>query len=400
MTISLKHAFTSAKADGPDNTIVQPSDWNDEHTLTLAQGNVLGRASGAGNGAVQELPLAVATDGTTVISTNSSSTALRITQTGAGNALVVEDSTNPDSTPFVVDASGNVGIGTTSPGQKLSVVGTVESTTGGFKFPDATTQTTAALPIDPQTFNSSGTWTKPTGYATDSRVLIQAWGAGGSGGKGSASWNAGGGGGGGYIERWLNLSQLGATETITIGAGGTTRTTTGAGTAGGNTTVGSLVTAYGGGPGMGSGTANGGPGSGGGMTSAGTAGVTAGTNLPGKPYIMAGYDATNGAYYQGGSAWLVTAATPDSIYHGGSGGAGSTSGCGGGNSVYGGGGGGGSALNVNAAGTSLFGGNGGNGGATPAAGTQPGGGGGAGTNGAASNGAGAAGRVIITVFGA
>jgi hypothetical protein len=41
------------------------------------------------------------------------------------------------------EAGGNVGIGTSSPGQKLSVAGTVESTTGGFKFPDGTTQTTA-----------------------------------------------------------------------------------------------------------------------------------------------------------------------------------------------------------------------------------------------------------------
>jgi hypothetical protein len=56
-----------------------------------------------------------------VISVNSSSDALRITQTGAGNALVVEDSTNPDSTPFVVGASGNVGIGTSSPGSILTV---------------------------------------------------------------------------------------------------------------------------------------------------------------------------------------------------------------------------------------------------------------------------------------
>jgi hypothetical protein len=35
---------------------------------------------------------------------------------------VVEDSANPDSTPFVVDASGNVGIGTSSPGARLDVV--------------------------------------------------------------------------------------------------------------------------------------------------------------------------------------------------------------------------------------------------------------------------------------
>ena len=50
-----------------------------------------------------------------VISVNSSSDALRITQTGTGNALLVEDSANPDASPFLIDASGNVVIGTTSP---------------------------------------------------------------------------------------------------------------------------------------------------------------------------------------------------------------------------------------------------------------------------------------------
>jgi hypothetical protein len=49
------------------------------------------------------------------ISGDSSSDMLRVTQTGSGNAIIVEDSANPDSTPFVVDATGRVGIGTTSP---------------------------------------------------------------------------------------------------------------------------------------------------------------------------------------------------------------------------------------------------------------------------------------------
>ena len=39
---------------------------------------------------------------------------------------------------FRITGDGNVGIGDDNPGQKLTVAGTVESTTGGFKFPDGT----------------------------------------------------------------------------------------------------------------------------------------------------------------------------------------------------------------------------------------------------------------------
>lgn len=40
---------------------------------------------------------------------------VRITQTGNGNAFIVEDSTHPDSTPFIINSNGSVGIGTTIP---------------------------------------------------------------------------------------------------------------------------------------------------------------------------------------------------------------------------------------------------------------------------------------------
>jgi hypothetical protein len=56
-----------------------------------------------------------ALSGNVVLTSNSSSDAFRITQTGAGNALVVEDSANPDATPFVIDAEGRaLSGGTTS----------------------------------------------------------------------------------------------------------------------------------------------------------------------------------------------------------------------------------------------------------------------------------------------
>lgn len=64
--------------------------------------------------------------GATTLLANSASAALTVTQTGAGNAFVVEDSASADSTPFVIDASGNVSIGAASSGgNKLLVTGNV-----------------------------------------------------------------------------------------------------------------------------------------------------------------------------------------------------------------------------------------------------------------------------------
>jgi hypothetical protein len=62
----------------------------------------------------------IAASGTTTLSGNqiisvadNTNAALRITQTGTGNALLVEDAANPDATPFVIDTSGQVFVGST-----------------------------------------------------------------------------------------------------------------------------------------------------------------------------------------------------------------------------------------------------------------------------------------------
>jgi hypothetical protein len=68
---------------------------------------------------------------------NTTLPALKITQLGNGEALRVEDE-SPESTPFVVSASGRVGIGADP---DTTVALKVDST--GIKFADGTTQTTA-----------------------------------------------------------------------------------------------------------------------------------------------------------------------------------------------------------------------------------------------------------------
>ena len=81
-------------------------------TLTLQS------TSGAGTSdaiifrtASQTERMRINTSGDVIISANSADAALRITQTSTGNALLVEDTTNPDASPFVIDTSGRVNVG-------------------------------------------------------------------------------------------------------------------------------------------------------------------------------------------------------------------------------------------------------------------------------------------------
>jgi hypothetical protein len=60
-----------------------------------------------------------------IVTDNSSSDAVRITQTGSGNALLVEDSASPDPTPFVVTADGRVGVQISNPQAQLHVASTI-----------------------------------------------------------------------------------------------------------------------------------------------------------------------------------------------------------------------------------------------------------------------------------
>lgn len=247
---------------------------------------------------------------------------------------------------------------------------------GTFKLP------VSASASNLQTFSGSGTWTKPAGGTI---AYIRAWGGGG-GGTTYSTPDGGGGGGGGYNELWIPLSSLGATETVTIGGGGTTGTT---GTAGGNSTFGAWLKAWGGGGGNGVAamSGNGAGGGGGGQTSAGGNGSSGtGGNGGGPVGGGGGNGAPGGDGFSGGGGGGDNGFAGGNGNIGGGGGGASASGGDGGNSIYGGGGGAGGSANTG--GKSIYGGAGGD---SNVAGTAPGGGGGW-------NKAGAAGKIIVFVF--
>jgi hypothetical protein len=222
---------------------------------------------------------------------------------------------------------------------------------------------------DYQAFTASGTWTKPAGLTGTELVMVELWGGGSAGRQNATDWQATGGQGGEYRQIFMRAAELSATESVTVGAGGTAPTGVG-----GNSSFKGIVAGGGQGP-----------------PTAGTAAAANGGRTVGAFYyaqpplalasqvfcsLAAGGEAGgHGAIDDGAGAHVVAGSTINSGAGGGSAKAGGSWRTGG-TSVRGG-----------AGGTST--------GTTGGAGSAPGGGGAGGTTTA---GAGARGEVRITVL--
>ncbi|MBA2248601.1 MAG: hypothetical protein H0W12_00250 [Chitinophagaceae bacterium] len=154
--------------------------------------------------------------------------------------------------------SQNVGIGNSSPAEKLDVNGNV-NVTGTIKANGVSGQPNQVLSTNSvgnlawsdlcdyknfETLFSSQTWTVPAGVTS---ILVEGWGGGGGGNTG------GGGGAGGYVKAHFIVTPSSGI-TVTVGTGGS------AGSSGNSTQIsyGATIIALGGSPGSTTGGGNGG----------------------------------------------------------------------------------------------------------------------------------------------
>ena len=187
-----------------------------------------------------------------------------------------------------------------------------------------------AAPVT-QVFTASGTYTP-----TADMVSCLAFVVGGGGGSGGTTSNgdagSGGGGGGGCAIELLSAADIGASQAVTIGAGGSGGTSSNQGGTGGTSSLGALLSATGG---VGSLTGNGGSTTKlGGVGGAGTGGDLNLTGEAGEPPYH--YDGVSGSEIisgRGGSSFFGTGGEgralavsgsavgqPGNLYGGGAGG--------------------------------------------------------------------------------
>ena len=173
------------------------------------------------------VPTSTSTAG--LFSGTTSNDLVKITQLGTGNALVIEDELNPDASPFVISGIGSVGIGTTNPSAKLSVVNRGSPLSLPNAIADFTDTTNSYLQLNLRNTSSGDTASTDiiltSDIGTDTANFID-FGVNNSGFLPSASWSINGANDG-YLysaSNNLSLGSAGITSYVSIFTGGLSST--------------------------------------------------------------------------------------------------------------------------------------------------------------------------------
>jgi hypothetical protein len=181
MAISLKHQFNSGKLDGSDATLVQPSNWNSEHLLSIGSPKLFGRTSSIG--ATTSSLTAVTQANPGVFTTSAAHNLIvgqLVTITGVvgmtqlnSNTYVVN--TTPLTTTFTLSSEGTTGLVAlnTSAFTAYSSGGTVTPTGTGLAEEIAVTGTgSAVLATTPSVTNPTVTNYVETLYTANTSTAI------------------------------------------------------------------------------------------------------------------------------------------------------------------------------------------------------------------------------------
>lgn len=213
-----------------------------------------------------------------VITNSNISTSAPTSPTPQAGQIWIDNTTSTAWNVQIYDGTSWVSTGTLNSSTHTFTPANIPSPTGGI--------------LNVQAFTSSGTYTKTTGTT---KALVICTGGGGGGAHAGTSAGSGGSAGGTAI-LWLT-SGLGATETVTIGAGGSGGQALAGGSstlpvAGGASSFGSHCSATGGGAGNGIYSTAGGTGSGGLINLTGGAGGTPSATYNASSSITGGMGGT------------------------------------------------------------------------------------------------------------
>lgn len=174
--------------------------------------------------------------------TNPAGTTFRYTYDGNGTDPVINTSTFPTGAKVYIWGPGSISF------VNAGAFTVTNSGTNFFEITNAAGSAENNVVLGATGFlmvHIPPTWSKPSGLKY---ITVEVIGGGsGGGGNTTANTSSGGGGAGGYARKLIAASALGATETVTVGAGGKGGADTGAtGTSGGTSSFGSLIQSTGG----------------------------------------------------------------------------------------------------------------------------------------------------------